>query len=849
MNSLREIGTFVGMTPNTSLRAVGRVVRFVTDDHTSMRGIIKALETVDSSAAARIRPLYRRSRPVAQRATAIDSDLDHIDLQPMHLPPFNEPGNVVKEVEPNKAFRNTVAEAARQFDARAGSAVSAATGVVNGIVLFPGPDTGDRALLEQKTFGDAAPSIFIPTAKCLAVLAYPDFFPDAEVDGLRPQVSDAIMAASSGWCGSFGPAVRDTIAFVAAAASGEIPEGNYDMSQMHLLHMAYAYYDELTEPAREHLIRVLLASGRLRRVNIDDVVTSGRVPNDWARAGFLELGVVKVKRIGETENHIFTIHTARYLTNQLLYQRDHEPDHDNRRNGSDDAPSCTDLMLFLLRNILRDDFSEYNAKNYQNEVRDALLNLCNFAYDHEVRLGARMVLDYISAHMAVSMNDLRRMVPFRRRNEEKHSRRTPEGYMDVGLLETSVGADPMTPHFAILAGNTRAYETRSANRPADWSISTKDGNGHVAVADALSEYRLPDSIHDLFVTDLHRRFYQRLHRVPQGDPEVTGRNCDNHEVYAGSPSYLISAGGSPADFAIDPKFLGIVVGDQDQQLGVAVTTSFMPTGTSGGALDRMIDLIQFSSFSQQPGQAVNCGVAPDFACGHQVHLPEWCSGLLEAAGGGKFVFVDKRGADGHPGFYLAFLRDGQLTAMEAFDTWLHPAVTFQQFKDGVLGRNSDLNVNGLQSNVETDYVTHNGNRITFVIWNELDGDDTKFGARVVRMSYGGGDPADRVGDAGNPTDQFLRGTVLNSGADGVMTITNHVLGTTLTLDMHDQAHPRRTAETGVVEEAGSNHEVWVNLAWKGPTEGDFYHPFNTMAAAVAAVAPGGVITMMPGAAS
>ncbi len=838
MNSLREIGAFVG-TPNASLRAVGSVVRFVTDDHTSMRGIIHALETVGSSVAQSIRPLYRRSIPGAHDARKIDSTTDHIDLSDVgvHLPPFDEPKAEVPY---------TVAEAARRFDARAAATVSAATGFANGVSVFPSgnPETGDKELLEQKLFDGAAPDIFIPTAKCLAALAYPDFFPDVHADRLRPMVSEAILAASSGWCGSFGPGVHDSLTFLAVHS-----EGNYDMSQMHLLHMAYAYYDELSEAAREHLITVLLAGGRVRRVNIDDIVTNGPVPNDWARAGFLDLGIVNVKRIGETENHILTIHTARYLTNQLLYQRDHHPDHDNRRNGSDDAPSCTELMLALLRNILRDDFSEYNAKNYQNEVREALLNLCNFAYDHEVRLGARMVLDYISARMAVSTSDLRRMVPFRRRNEGQHSSRTDKGYMDVGLLETNVGADPMAPHFAILAGNTRAYETRTPNRPKDWSISTAGSNGHVAVADALSEYRLPLSIHDLFVTDGHRRFYQRLHRGPQDDPEVTGRNCDNHEVYAGSPSYLISAGGSPADFAIDPRFLGIVAGDQDQQLGVAVTTSFMPTGASaGGPLNSSIDLIQFSSFSQEPGQAVNYGVAPDFACGHQVHLPDWCRAIIEADVVGKFAFISKRGPDGHPGFYLAFLRDGQLTAMEAFDTWLHPEVKFEAFKDSVLDRNRDLNINGLQSNVEADYTTHNGNRVTFVIWNELDGDDTKFGARVVRMTYGDGDPEDRLGDAGNPTDQFLRGTVMNSGADGVVEVTNHFLGTKLTLDMHDQAHPRRT-DGNQVEEAGSNQEVWVNLAWKGPAEGDFFHPFNTMAAAVAAVAPGGVIKMMPGVAS
>src|SRR5205807_1810040 len=88
--------------------------------------------------------------------------------------------------------------------------------------------------------------------------------------------------------------------------------------------------------------------------------------------------------IGETENHILMIVTARYLTNQLLFQRDPSIDYDNRRNGGDDYPSCTSLLMSLLHNTLRGDFSEYNAKSYQSETRWALLNLCTYAYDYEV---------------------------------------------------------------------------------------------------------------------------------------------------------------------------------------------------------------------------------------------------------------------------------------------------------------------------------------------------------------------------------------------------------------------------------------------------------------------------------
>jgi hypothetical protein len=803
------------------------------------------------------RPLYRRSKPSPQDATRIASNTDYIDLTNVHLAPYG--------------VSNPVAAAAGLFDSRAAAAVSAGAGLENGVRLSPSdnPETGPTELLEGKDYGDKAPAIFIPKAKCLAALAYPDFFPSIpadffpnfRADRLLEMVSEAIMRATPGWCGSFGPVVDGTTDV--ADVFGKHEEGNYDMSQMHLLPIAYRYYDELSPEAREHLITELLARGTIRRPNLDDIVTSGGAPNDWSRAGYLEvpnlLGIdINVKRIGETENHVLTIHTARYLTNQLLYQRDHDPNHDNRRNGSEDSPSCTELMLGLLRNILRGDFSEYNAKNYQNETRSALLNLCSYAYDHEVRLGARMVLDYISAHIAVSSNDLRRMVPFRRRNEDKNVTRDSLGFMTVGLLETSLGADPMAQHFAILAGNTRAYETKSDYptpnyRAKEWSVKTSGKDGNEAILDSLCDYRLPPSVHDLFVNDSNRRFFQRLHRMPQDDEEVTGRNCDNHEIYAGSPSYLITAGGSPANYAIDPIFLGITPPGQDQQLGVAMPTSFMPTGTSAGfphpdlhrpnnLQNSALELIQFSKFSDKPDKVNNYGVAPDFACGHNMYSPFWCLHPVNGSDDvhGNFRFVDQGSNSAGPGFYLAIYDAGNGVAMEAFDTWRQPPVlTFEEFKKSVLDLNGNLNLN---INVEAKYTTQNGNHLHFLIWE----DGESYGARILSIEYGTEAPKNSLDDAGPATDQFLRGTVLKSMEEGVVEITNNFLETNIRLDMSDQWHPKRTSENKEIEEAGNNHEVWVDFGWQGPNEGDFFHPFNTIAGATAAVADGGVVKIMPG---
>lgn len=800
--------------------------------------------------------------------------------------------NLVNAHMESYGISNPVAEANRLFDNRAAAAVYAAVSPQRGVKVYPNvkwksiefdlgiqrirrdwpfhvdDNTGDVSnspgeglfsdidLLEMKFYGDAAPTIYIPLSKCLAAIAYLDYFPDSLHNYLSGMVSQAILAANCGWCGTFGPNVDSFFDVI-----GSPSEGNYDMSQMRLLPIAYRYYDELSPAAQEHLVTVLLERGRIHRPNLDDIFTSGGAPNDWSRAGFVNLGgpgAVIVGggqeiRIGETENHILMIHTARYLTNQLLYQRDHHPDHDNCRNGGDDRPSCTDLMLYLLRNILRGDFSEYNAKPYQAETRSALLNLCSYAYDHEVRLAARMVLDYISAHIAVSSNDLRRMVPFRRRNEGKEVAQLSDGFMAVGLLEWFQGADPMTEPFAMQTGNSRAYEKTSQNRLFPWSIAS---DGGASVMDVLSDYRLPPLIHDLFVNDSHRRFFQRLHRKPQDNQEVTGRNCDNMEIYAGSPSYLITAGGAPATYAINPGPSILLPKGQRasaQQLGVAVTTSFMPTAEYiVGAVENASNLIQFSSFSARPGEVENYGVASDFACGYKVYLPSWVPKPRDR----EFLFIDRKyyGKNDVPGFYLAIFIDGDFGLLEAYDCWLqrNATLTFEQFKAGVLRRNASLR---LLNGIESQYTTHNGKRrLHFLIWDHnprplIQAADPTYGAKIVRIDYADGASQDDLIDAGHNTDSFLSGTVMNSPEEGVVEINNPFLGTKITLDMSDQKHPKRISETGEVEESGFNNEVWVDFDWAGSSEGDFFRPFKTIAAATAAVADGGVIKIMPGSTS
>ena len=692
-------------------------------------------------------------------------------------------------------------------------------------------------------------------------MAWPDYFPDApQAATIRGMVSQALMQAAPGWCGSFGPDVN-------SLGQAKL-EGNYEFAEMFILPLVYRYFDELTPDARERAITLLLARGRVHRANLDDSFTGGICPNDWSRAGSVSLGA-NVADIPETENHVLMIGTARYLTNQLMFQRTGDTQYDNRRNGdpSDSRPTCMDQLLGLLRNYLRDDFAEYNAKNYQEETRHALLNLCSYAYDAEVRLGARMVLDHISAHVAVSSNDLRRMVPFRRRNETVNVNPVPGnvGFLDVSLLDAH-GADPMPAQFALLAGNTRAYALPNNRswldegpaRPWPWAI-TGNFNTELTLG-AIADYRLPPSIHDLFVNDLHRRIFQRLHRHPMLDEPGQQRNCENMEIYAASPSYLIAAGGKPATWVI-PGQDGH--GYQAQNLGVAVPTSFMPTGQSAGLVPRSdgsgttndtAELIQLMHLSDQApgdhnhGGTVNYGVAPDFACGTSYRLPEWTGVPADVDG---VFFVDRRSTGTElAGFYLAIIKTGSFIVLEAFDTWLHPEVSFEQFQQHVQRENSRVD---FVSGQETVYTTFFGNRIHFVVWTQVEFDNHIFGSKILHIDYAAGDPRDTLVDAGNDTDpsQFLSGNILRSVADGATAIHNPALGTTLMLDWRNPAHLVRQAEDGTLEQAGHNgagqhFDVWVDFAWDGPSEGDFYRPFKTVAAAVDAVADGGVVRIVPG---
>lgn len=130
------------------------------------------------------------------------------------------------------------------------------------------------------------------------------------------------------------------------------------------------------------------------------------------------------------------------------------------------------------------------------------------------------------------------------------------------------------------------------------------------------------------------------------------------------------------------------------------------------------------------------------------------------------------------------------------------------------------------------------------MWRTSERENANYGALVSSLSYGS-DPADAFGDAGSTPNHLVNGTIMNSGPTAVVTVNNPYLGQHLTLDLADQWKPRRTAEDGSVESAGSGEEVWADFDWTGAQEGDVCRPYATVAGAQAAVAGGGTVRMIP----
>jgi hypothetical protein len=387
---------------------------------------------------------------------------------------------------------------------------------------------------------------------------------------------------------------------------------------------------------------------------------------------------------------------------------------------------------------------------------------------------------------------------------------------------------------------------------------------------------LPPSILDLFVSAAgkgrSRRFYQGFHHYAGSNPNFgfpgESRFWYVNELYAGSASYLISAGANPSYYAYTANIAGLSHPGDNADFGVALPTTLMPSldspqGESGISLGNIIQ------FGRAPGDfdsENHLCVAPDFACGGPIYVPN----AFEPAknpkdpnlvSDGNWTFVN-RGSDGtKPGYYLAIYRvsnpgstglSGDWGFLEAYDTWFHPGLSFSppldfgDFQQAVKRANPSIQLQ--VSNDQkcglvflcgiNDYVTVSGQHIHF-----------KLGTPRSTIISTTAEP-----DRTAYTNTFAHGSIIKSDqrptlvptGSGLITISNPALGEQLILDARDINRPSRTSESGHVESAGANQEVWVDSKYPGtgPTAGDFGDPFRTLTDAKKGVAVGGTINII-----
>jgi hypothetical protein len=443
----------------------------------------------------------------------------------------------------------------------------------------------------------------------------------------------------------------------------------------------------------------------------------------------------------ESENHINLIESAQYLTNDLLFAKTGDPAFNNDANG------MTAWWLGILHDYLTTDFIEYNARPYQSYTDIALQNLYSFARNQDVKTAAGMVLDCISAKMAMSSNQARRAVPYRRLARAN----TPF------LITWS--ADTQTARNLALVGNLDILTEicppfYGGNQPSCPYRGPAYGSGDMLRA-VLSDYRIPDLLFDLIINPPHRIFYQGLHHYAE-------------ELYAGSPSFLISAGGHWADSAY--TVLGI--GGSDD-IGMALPTTIMPTGHF---INRN-DLVQFKGDDDDQKRSNLC-VAPNFACGINPVIPasvKYCIVPPTSRLTSDWTFIKFSGScTGHTGpygFYLAVYRSSdtptQFGLAEVFDTMVNPNLSMQAFMDGVLQRNPHrFNPFG------DTYVTTTGEILQFTIDDLLDPFVSQ--SRIVSITNGPQPPS--VGALNSVQDPLAFGDLLSTQGPGVLKITNGYLG-------------------------------------------------------------------------
>lgn len=374
--------------------------------------------------------------------------------------------------------------------------------------------------------------------------------------------------------------------------------GDYDFSLIDLLNLYFVARDR--DPDSLYFSQAARAALRDKLLTV-----RGKITETYRLDYCKVLGVKFVIDVEDTENHILMTSIARYLTNQIMYERTGGAEYDNVQLGN------RTWMLNHLAKLTREHFYEYNSKPYQKYTIGALTLLHSYSDDQAVRTGAKNLLDLISAWSAVQSNNMRSFTPFRRQ---------PVYYNNTEARQASGEFERL----ALLVGN---YHSPGQGQGAGNVAFSIDHKSFFAIN---SSYRMDPVILDLAIRrDPASRYFVGMHAAA--------------EIYASSPNALISAGGSSAvaeipeiNFRLTPGVLldsvvhdvlgALVAPILEGERGLAAPTIIIPTRETSTSWE---DMVRFEGNRDLKAatEGENLCVAPGFACGLQLKLGRRLDGL------------------------------------------------------------------------------------------------------------------------------------------------------------------------------------------------------------------------------
>ncbi len=360
-------------------------------------------------------------------------------------------------------------------------------------------------------------------------------------------------------------------------------------------------------PLPEWLIRLIAEYIALSSGGLTTVVSA-----------LLTVSAVEVNdiRFTETENHRLMIETSRYLNDQIIIA-------DLRSQGTDPGPFTDDLanvkefLLGRFKDIMSNDFIEFNSLPYGRYSLFSILNIAQFANDKDLQEGARMVLDYTTAKAAIGMDAARRIVPYRRHLTSLVKRGNTLLYYTLG------DSDTLMPLMLLFTGQTQHLQNNFVPPEADshmvyYASAMLDPN-HPVDSDPLL---MPDVIMEAAIGRT-QAYEQRIHHA-------------GAEIYSSGDGWLVTAGGiltGPAYQVAIPQLA------HPDDRGAAWPTTLI-LSASGFDATPLKDFLRIDGIAWHftdplpPGDGDsfdgNLCVGLGFACGFNIAFPTNAAGLGKA---------------------------------------------------------------------------------------------------------------------------------------------------------------------------------------------------------------------------